>query len=115
MCIAKETRLCKHIAALIHRINYDRSVSKTSVEQEWGAPSVRLLAKEQYSTGITLNELYEQRTIKKNVPAFNFTKEHVGDIECPVSKRLKIEDVPEDETVCRVISDISLLEREEEI
>ncbi|KAK0169367.1 hypothetical protein PV328_012137, partial [Microctonus aethiopoides] len=50
-CIAKETGECKHIAAFIHRINNDRSVSKTSVEQEWGFPSITYLAKEKYSRG----------------------------------------------------------------
>ena len=40
ICVAQSGEACKHIYGLIHRLNNDRGVSKTSVEQEWGKPSV---------------------------------------------------------------------------
>lgn len=114
-CIARETGECKHIAAFIHRINNDRSISKTSVQQEWGFPSINHLAKEKYSRGATVDELFPQKVLKNPPQPLNFTLEDFTEIESPIKKRLKVNNMSEEEEVCIVIMNISLVEREREI
>ncbi|XP_048515472.1 uncharacterized protein LOC110116957 isoform X2 [Athalia rosae] len=40
-CVYNQSGKCKHVAALIHYINTEESLSKTSSEQQWGKPSNR--------------------------------------------------------------------------
>ena len=56
-CVAEALGRCKHIYAVIHYINNDRGLSKTSIEQEWGRPSVKQMGKEKYSGGKLISEL----------------------------------------------------------
>lgn len=114
-CIAKETGECKHIAAFIHRVNNDRSISKTSVQQEWGFPSINHLAKEKYSRGATVDELFPQKVLRNPPQPLYFTLEDFAEIESPIKKRLKVDNMSEEEQVCIVIMNICLVEREKEI
>lgn len=50
-CVYNQSGKCKHIAALIHYINHEESLSKTDYEQQWGKPSERQLVQEKYSKG----------------------------------------------------------------
>ena len=47
-CVYNQSRKCKHIAALIYFINNSESLSKTSMEQQWGKPSARKFAKNNF-------------------------------------------------------------------
>ncbi|KAK0074676.1 hypothetical protein PV325_007956, partial [Microctonus aethiopoides] len=114
-CIARNAGECKHIAAFIHRINNDRSISKLSVQQEWGFPSINHLAKEKYFQGVAVDELFPRKVLENLPQPHNFTLEDFADIECPIKKRLKVEKMSEKEQVCIVIMNISLVEQEMEI
>ncbi|XP_024890188.1 uncharacterized protein LOC112466355 [Temnothorax curvispinosus] len=50
-CVYNKSGKCKHIAALIHYINNEESLSKTDFEQQWGKPTTHQLTKEKYSKG----------------------------------------------------------------
>lgn len=66
-CISAEGGHCKHVYALIHYVNSDRSVSKTSVEQEWGKPSDTQLGKDLYAKGVVITERFKTKATKKKI------------------------------------------------
>lgn len=66
-CVYKESGICKHVAALIHYVNNEDSVTKTAVKQQWGKPSVKKFAQEKYCKGKYISEMYPPRKRKKNV------------------------------------------------
>ena len=111
-CVAQSGGACKHIYGLIHRINNDRGVSKTSVEQEWGKPSVSHLVKEVYSKGCTVAELFPQKKLDVAVPAYNLTLEDFEGWNCPLEKVFRHNNVPEEERVCFLVFEKSLEECE---
>lgn len=84
-CVAKELKACKHIYALIHRINNDRSESKTSFEQLWGKPSPNQLVKEIYAKGMAVSKLFPPKQIAGDVSAYIPTSEDFKNIRCPLS------------------------------
>ncbi|KAK0157298.1 hypothetical protein PV328_011056 [Microctonus aethiopoides] len=57
-CVYNKSGKCKHIAAVIYYINNEQSLSKTNFGQQWGAPSVTQMAKEMYSKGKYVFEMY---------------------------------------------------------
>ncbi|KAJ8730850.1 hypothetical protein PYW08_002263 [Mythimna loreyi] len=57
-CVYNQSGKCKHIAALIHFINHEESLSKTCHEQQWGKPSARQFAKQKYSKGRYFDEMF---------------------------------------------------------
>ncbi|KAK0157013.1 hypothetical protein PV328_012010, partial [Microctonus aethiopoides] len=65
-CIYNQSNKCKHIAALIYYVNYVESLSKTSIEQLWGRPSARQMAKEKYSKGRNFCKMFPS----SKAPAF---------------------------------------------
>ncbi|KAK0169353.1 hypothetical protein PV328_012167 [Microctonus aethiopoides] len=65
-CIYNQSNKCKHIAALIYYVNNVESLSKTSIEQLWGRPSARQMAKEKYSKGRNFCEMFPS----SKAPAF---------------------------------------------
>lgn len=56
-CASQEGKHCKHIYALIHFINTDQSLSQTSLDQQWGAPSAKAIAKDMYAKGMCITEI----------------------------------------------------------
>lgn len=59
-CVSQAGGKCKHICALIHYINSDRSITKTSLEQEWGRPSDKQLGHEMYSKPMRIINLFNK-------------------------------------------------------
>lgn len=76
VCVAQALRQCKHIYAVIHYINNDRSTSKTSEEQKWGKPSPNQLGKQMYSKGVQVSQLFPLKSEKRDVPAVVFHPEN---------------------------------------
>ena len=76
-----------HIAALIHLINNDRSISKTNVQQEWVFPSINHLAKEKYSHGVTVDELFPQKVLKNAPQPLDFSFGDFIHIESPIKSK----------------------------
>ncbi|XP_046604077.1 uncharacterized protein LOC124297269 [Neodiprion virginianus] len=58
-CVSQAGLKCKHIYALIRRINTDRSTSKPTVEQEWGRPSDLQLGKKIYAKPIVVTDVVD--------------------------------------------------------
>lgn len=56
-CVSQEGKKCKHIYALINYVNNDQSISQTSLEKQWGAPSANHLADEMYAKGVLVTEI----------------------------------------------------------
>lgn len=71
---------------LIHRINNNRSVSKTSLEQEWEIPSVKQLVKEKYSKGTHLAKIVPQQNLGKVAPMLKLTVEVFKGLGCAIEK-----------------------------
>lgn len=66
---------CKHVAALIHYINNEQSLTKTDHEQEWGKPTTRQLAKIKYSKGKYFDEMFTRRTVRDATPTIVLNSE----------------------------------------
>ena len=49
--------------ALIHFVNTDRSISKTSLEQEWGKPFDSQIAKDLYAKGLAVADFLKRQNL----------------------------------------------------
>ena len=47
--------------ALIHFVNTDRSISKMSLEQEWGKPFDSQIAKNLYAKGLAVADFFKKK------------------------------------------------------
>ncbi|XP_071580317.1 uncharacterized protein [Temnothorax nylanderi] len=65
-CVSQAGRKCKHIYALIHYVNSNRSVTKTSLEQEWGRPSDKQLGHEMYAKPMRIANLFKSKAPETN-------------------------------------------------
>ncbi|KAK0073519.1 hypothetical protein PV325_009595, partial [Microctonus aethiopoides] len=92
-CVARCSKRCKHIYALLHFIRNHRSTSKTSFEQTWGKPSVTEMSKKLYSKGKTCAQLFPPKaeliTDLKN--AYNFCPQDFKNINCVVREIVVLE------------------------
>lgn len=83
-CLNSKSKNCKHVAALIHFINIEKSESKTSFQQEWGKPSARQFAKEKYCKGKYICEIAPPPT--KNIIT-NPMKVNIQELQSPSALR----------------------------
>ena len=58
--------------ALIHFVNTDRSISKRSLEQEWGKPSDSQIAKDLYAKGLAVADLKNKKEPVKELNIFPY-------------------------------------------
>ena len=86
-CVTNQSGKCKHVYAVIHHINFNESLSKTSYEQTWGTPTARQLRIEKYAKGQFFHEMYPTKPIKE-VPCYELTLEDLQDIHCPLRSAL---------------------------
>ncbi|XP_043276013.1 uncharacterized protein [Venturia canescens] len=63
-CVYNKSGKCKHVAALIHYVNNEASLSKTDYEQQWGKPTARQFSKKKYCKG---KYFFEMFTSQENV------------------------------------------------
>lgn len=94
-CVSGVAGKCKHIFALIHYINTDRSSSKTSVEQEWGKPTDAQLGKEKYAKPLVISEEFFQKeaTCVTGAKPYNISYSDVKSINCPLQSILKFQTI----------------------
>lgn len=64
-CVVEALGKCKHVYALIHFVNSDRSTSRTSLEQNWGKFPLVQMGKEKYSKGKSVSELFPSKAAYK--------------------------------------------------
>ncbi|KAK0071335.1 hypothetical protein PV325_007624 [Microctonus aethiopoides] len=57
-CVYNQSLKYKHVAALIFFINNERSITKTSEEQQWDKPSAKKLAQTKYCKGKYFYEMF---------------------------------------------------------
>lgn len=84
-CVANALGKCKHIYALIHFVNSDRSTSKTSSEPDWGKFPKSQMGKEKYSKGKRISELFPSKTACTNTTTMDarvFRPEDFEGINC---------------------------------
>ncbi|XP_066591618.1 uncharacterized protein [Prorops nasuta] len=62
-CVYGQSKKCKHVAALIHYVNNNESLSKTDFEQQWGKPTTRQFAHEKYAKGKYFFEMFPSKSI----------------------------------------------------
>lgn len=79
-CVYRESKKCKHVAALIYFINNVASLTKTDSEQVWGVPSKKESAKDKYSKGATLKKLFSSKLNKRKFPR-SFTEPSANAIQ----------------------------------
>lgn len=57
-CVYNQSKKCKHVNALIYFVKKEASLTKTDSKQIWGAPSQKKSARDKYSKGATVKQLF---------------------------------------------------------
>lgn len=101
-CVARAAKMCKHICALILYINEERGLSKTSLEQTWGMPSLSQLGKTIYSKGMK-NETQFSKVHANIVPVYKLQpSDFVDSFNCALHEVIK-ENKTIDEQCLRIL------------
>lgn len=82
---------CKHIYALIHYVNTDRSCPKTSLERQWGKPTDVQLGKDMYAKPLVVVDTFKMKKFLKNVKPYNITYCDVQSINCPLKVIMEVQ------------------------
>ena len=91
--------------ALIHFVNADRSISKTSLEQEWGKPSDSQIANDLYAKGLAVADFFKKKEPVKelNISSYNLTYADLANHPCALRAVLREELKTEGERAAKSI------------
>lgn len=106
-CVSEAGGKCKHIYALIHYINTDRSASKTTLEQEWGKPSDLQISKDIYAKPIVVTDMFKAKSSVRCDTPYDLQYSDVMDFPCALRNVLWQQNVKESVIVVKsTIEDI---------
>ena len=92
---------------LIYRINTDRSVTRTSFQQEWDRPTDKQLGKDIYAHPLVLSKVYIPNNNFANIKPYELSVEDLKDIDCPLRRVLQVEKINQQEILARATSFLS--------